>query len=79
MHPTVPPPIDPEDIIPAVWVELALVASGLTQAELARRLGMSTTTMNRWVRGRAPISKGRWVSVKAVLRLPADWQPKGES
>lgn len=31
---------------------LALVASGLSQREVARRLGVQASTVNRWIKGR---------------------------
>lgn len=72
----VPRPLDPEDVVPAAWVQAAIDAvPEMTQAELARRLHMTDVAINRWVRGKVALSPARWAAIKGVLGLPADWAP----
>ena len=59
-------------------MEEALAYTGKTQADLARSLEMTAVAVNRWVRGKAPLSRARWAAIKGVLGLPPDWEPKGE-
>ena len=77
MNLAMPPRLEPENIVPPEWVALALVASGLTQADLARALPMTTTTVNRWVRGRQHVSQARWRAILSACGLPPDWRPEG--
>ena len=71
----VPAPLHPEDRVPAVRLVAALAASGMSQSELARRLGLTVVAVNRWCRGKAPISASRWIACASVMGLPADWEP----
>jgi transcriptional regulator with XRE-family HTH domain len=71
----VPAPMSPEDQVPAARLNGALAASDMSQSELARRLGVTQGTVNRWCRGKAPISARSWIAAAAVMSLPADWQP----
>lgn len=70
-----PAPMAPEDQVPASRLNGALAASGMSQSELARRLGVTQGTVNRWCRGKAPISVRSWIAAAAVMGLPADWEP----
>lgn len=70
-----PPPIAPEERVPAAMLLAALEATKTTQSALSRRLGMSTVSVNRWATGKTPISHSRWLSVLSALKLPADWKP----
>jgi transcriptional regulator with XRE-family HTH domain len=72
----VPAPLAPEDQVPAVRLTGALEASGMSQSELARRLGVTQGTVNRWCRGKAPISMRSWIAAAAVMGLPASWEPR---
>lgn len=65
----------PESTEPGARVVAALAATRVSQAELARRLALSQTTVNRWCRGLAPVSRMAWLAVTQALGLPADWRP----
>jgi transcriptional regulator with XRE-family HTH domain len=69
------PLVPPEFTEPGSRVIAALAATGVSQAELARRLGLNQTTVNRWCRGHAVVSRMAWLAVTQALGLPADWQP----
>lgn len=71
----VPAPMPPEERVPAARLNAALAASGMSQSELARRLGLTVVAVNRWCRGKAPISTSRWIAAASVMGLSADWQP----
>lgn len=71
----VPPPLAPEDRVPAGRLLAALDVTRMTQTELAKRLGLTVVAVNRWCRGKAPISTSRWIAIASVLGLPATWQP----
>lgn len=71
----VPAPLAPEDRVPSARLLAALAAVGMTQTELAKRLGLTVVAVNRWCRGRSPISMSRWIAAASVMGLPADWQP----
>jgi transcriptional regulator with XRE-family HTH domain len=71
----VPMPIAAEDRVPAHRLNEALRVTGMSQSELARRLGLTVVAVNRWCRGKAPVSQSRWIAVASVLGLPSDWQP----
>lgn len=75
---TMPMPMSPEDRVPAAKLEAALRVTGQSQSELARRLGLTVVAVNRWCRGKAPISQSRWIAVASVLGLAADWEPPTE-
>ena len=49
-------------------VRADLLASTMTQTELARRLGVSPTTISLWVNGRVPHRRERGLAVRAALR-----------
>lgn len=72
---SVPAPMSADDRVPARRLEAALAFTGMSQSELARRLGLTVVAVNRWCRGKAPISQSRWIAVASVLGLPADWTP----
>ena len=65
----------PESTESSSRVVAALAATRVSQAELARRLGLNQTTVNRWCRGLAPVSRMAWLAITQALGLPADWQP----
>lgn len=69
------PLVPTESMEPGSRVIAALAATGVSQAELARRLALNQTTVNRWCNGRAVVSKMAWLAVTQALGLPADWQP----
>jgi transcriptional regulator with XRE-family HTH domain len=71
----VPPPLAPEDRVPADRLVAALGEVRMSQSELARRLGLTVVAVNRWCRGKAPISTSRWIAIASVLGLPVSWQP----
>ncbi len=61
----------------------ALDHAGITQPELAERLGMSLSTVGRWKTGKTHVPWGRWVAICSVLGISAtrrvlpDWFPSG--
>ena len=69
------PPTPPEPREGAGRLKAALRATNVAQAELARRLGLNQTTVNRWCLGLAPISKMAWLATTQALGLAADWMP----
>jgi transcriptional regulator with XRE-family HTH domain len=69
------PPTPPESREDAARVIAALAAAGVSQAELARRLGLNQTTVNRWCKGVAPVSRMAWLAMTQALGLPATWEP----
>ena len=69
------PPSPPESQVEAARVVAALASTKVSQADLARRLGLNQTTVNRWCRGLAPVSRMAWLAITQALGLPADWQP----
>jgi len=75
----VPAPLPPEDRVPAARLVAALASTGMSQSELARRLGLTVVAVNRWCRGKAPISTSRWIAAAAVMGLPSDWQPTSDA
>lgn len=70
-----PAPMQPDDQVPTMRLNGALAASGVSQSELARRLGVTQGTVNRWCRGKAPISVRSWIAAAAVMGLSPDWEP----
>lgn len=72
------PVTPPESTESGTRVVAALAATRVSQAELARRLGLNQTTVNRWCRGLAPVSRMAWLAITQALGLPADWQPPTE-
>lgn len=75
ISPMSPTPFAPERVVPPEWVEAALAASGVSQSEVARRLEVTQGTVNRWARGKAPVSWSRWLAILAALDLPQRWTP----
>ena len=52
-------------------VRIALAQAGLTQADLARRLGIPSTTLSDWLRGAHPAPADLAERVEARLKLGA--------
>lgn len=75
MHPVMPAPVDPEEAIPPAHLIDALRAAGASQAKLAKSLNMTGESVNRWCRGKTPITRSRWLAILSALGLPADWEP----
>lgn len=72
----VPQPVQPEDQVPKEWLAAALAARpGTKQTVLADRLELTPLTVNRWLHGRAAMSKARWKAVLFNLGLPLAWKP----
>lgn len=61
--------IDPD------WLVAAIEATGTTSAALARRLEVDGTTLYRWRKHQAPITRVIWLAITQALGLPADWKP----
>lgn len=70
-----PPPVPSDERVPPAHLIAALRAVGVSQSELARRLGLTVVSVNRWVKAKATFSRSRWIAVLSVLGLPAGWQP----
>lgn len=51
----------------------ALVARGLTQGELAKRLGVSSAAVSAWISGAKPPSKANLAAAAAVLHVQPEW------
>lgn len=73
---SVPAPVPADERVPASHLIAALGATGVSQSELARRVGLTVVTVNRWARGKTVFSRSRWIAVLSVLGLPKDWEPK---
>jgi transcriptional regulator with XRE-family HTH domain len=60
----------PEDEISAVLTQLKawLVEKKLTEADLARMLGVSRQRLNQWMRGDARPNLQAWLKIKQFLR-----------
>ena len=60
----------PDDEIEALLAELKawLSEKGLTQADLARMLGVSRQRLNQWMRGDAKPNLQAWLKIKQFLR-----------
>lgn len=64
---------DSESLSPAfgAWLASEVRSHGLNQGEFARRVGVSATTVSRWLKGRVP--KGRYIEqIADVLLLDVD-------
>lgn len=70
-----PPVLSPEYRYPAEHLVAALDAAGVSQSELARRLWTTQGTVNRWCRGKAPITRLVWLACLHALGLPVEWEP----
>lgn len=69
------PFVDPEEAIPAAFLEAALEATSTKNITLARRLGMDAGTVSNWKTGKTPIRPVIWLAIKSALGLPATWEP----
>lgn len=49
------------------------VAAGMTQIDIARELGVSTATVNRWETGRIRITKPSLMAWSMVTGVPLEW------
>ncbi|NLC60470.1 MAG: HigA family addiction module antidote protein [Gammaproteobacteria bacterium] len=58
-------------VAPGEIIEEHREASGMTQAELAQRLGFSTKHVNRLLRGHEPVTPETALKLEAVFGLPA--------
>lgn len=70
-----PGPVPPAKVVDRGVLIAALEATGVSQSELARRLGGAFSTVNKWVNGKAALSRARWMEVTQHLGLPLDWKP----
>jgi DNA-binding XRE family transcriptional regulator len=59
----------------ATLLVAALRFRKVSQTDLHKRLDVSMTTVNRWCKGKAPISWARWVSICSILKIPTGWAP----
>lgn len=62
-------------LIDPAWLAGALDACGTTSAALARKLEVDGTTLYRWRKGQAPITRVIWLAITQALGLPASWEP----
>lgn len=69
------PLVDPEEAVPAFFLQEALDQTGTKNIVLARRLGMDAGTVSNWKTGKTPIAPSRWIAIKVALGLAADWLP----
>jgi transcriptional regulator with XRE-family HTH domain len=67
--------VSPDDVVPAEWLAAALAVTGVSQSELARRIGAAAGTINRYKQGRLAISMRTWFALTHALGLPSEWQP----
>lgn len=67
--------VSPDDVVPAAWLAAALEVTGVSQSELARRIGAAAGTINRYKQGKLAISMRTWFALTHALGLAADWQP----
>ena len=58
-------------------VRAARLSVGLTQQELAERLGVHSQTVSDRERGVQAVSKETWLAIVSALGLPMDWRPEG--
>lgn len=61
--------------IDPAWLQAAIDHVGTNSSALARRLEVDGTTVYRWRKGQAPITKVLWLAITQALGLPADWEP----
>lgn len=73
------PLVDPEEAVPAFFLQEALEATRTKNIALARRLGMDAGTVSNWKTGKTPIAPSRWIAIKAALGLPITWVPPSVS
>jgi transcriptional regulator with XRE-family HTH domain len=74
-----PQPVQPEDRVPKEHLRAALHVRDIKQTTLADRLELTPLTVNRWLHGRAALSKSRWKAVLFALGLPPSWVPGDEA
>lgn len=74
-----PQSIPPDERVPASLLNAALDEAGVSQTTLSKRLGVTLVTVNRWARGKTPISTSRWIAIKSALGLPPGWQPSNRA
>lgn len=67
--------VSPDDVVPAPWLVAALEQTGVSQSELARRIGSAAGTINRYKMDKLAISRRTWLALTQALGLPADWTP----
>ncbi len=59
-----------------------MAARGLTQEELAEILGVSSTTLRNWIKGRTTpsLTLEQWKTLSRVLKVPMNelpsWEPR---
>jgi len=70
-----PPPVPTEEQVPKEHLKAALEARSVKQTTLADRLDLTPLSVNRWLHGRAAMSRSRWKLVLFALGLPPTWQP----
>ncbi len=72
----------PEDYIPSVMtgaqIRAAREAAGLTQVELARQLGVTSESVNRWENGRLKLRRTSVIALSTVLPALGKVLPKPE-
>jgi transcriptional regulator with XRE-family HTH domain len=61
------------------WFSNERGKSGLTQAALAKRLGVSTSSVAMWEQGQRVLPKDRWYDLCSVLDLGPRAQREGEA
>lgn len=61
--------------VSGAWLAAALDATGVSAAELSRRLELDDSTIYRWKTGRTPMQRVYWLAATQALDLPADWEP----
>lgn len=74
---------DPSDFKPPgiepAWLRAALKHRRVSQAALARELGVSLAAVATWLSGRRTLRRSQWLAILSVLQLPPDWRPPEES
>ena len=61
------------DEMPRISLEAARVNAGLTQAELAKILGISKTTVNNWENGRSEPNLSQLRKISELSGIPMDF------
>ena len=61
----------------AARIHAAMMAAGVTsQADLARRIGLSNNAVNKWLNAATEADWSRWMSITLALGLPQTWRPE---
>lgn len=64
-----------QERIDAERVRAVREASGLTQEDFARAVGVSLSSVSKWERGEVPVRRKSWLAICGGLGIAPGWQP----